>query len=492
MATHAVWRPPQYAWPLLGALALLLAWKLVPEKLEGHWQLVTPVLIAVGVVAVRYLWELPPSVTMCGAVALSVFSGAWSQMGLGNIPLNRLLAVLVILQCLLRSPGTARMPRLRLRNVHLLMAVTIIYALGSAAAAGTLATEKGFLALWDTLGVMPYLLFLMAPAVFARARDRELLLITLLALGAYLGVTAIFEILGPHSLVFPHYIVNSDAATPGVLRAGGPFQAAIAEGCATYACAVAAVIAFNAWRGQRRRWLAAAAGIVSMMGCFLTLERGVWLAVVVATVAIALATRGGRRWLLPGIAAVAIVLGGALALSSTLSHSTSERANDERSVWDRETQIAAGSRMLAAKPLFGFGLERYRADSREYFRQPWTYPMSGYLAGIRIGESEAPQPLHSAYLAYAVELGLVGASLWLVSLLWAIGEGVLRRGPPEMRPWKLGLVAVAIMVLFVIAVNPHEPPFAFVILLTWAGVALAGSQGRTAATTGQRLDAASP
>jgi len=485
MAAPAVWRPPRLAWPLLGALALLLVWKLQPQKLEGHWQLATPILIALGVLALRYLWEQPPAVTMCGVIALSAFSGAWAQMGLGNVPLNRLLAVLVVCQCLLRAPGTATMPRLRLRSVHLLMALTLLYAIGSAAAAGTLGSEKGFLGLWDTLGVMPYLLFLIAPAVFHGRRERELLLITLLCLGTYLGVTAIFEILGPRSLVFPRYIVTSDAITPGVLRAGGPFQNAVAEGCATYVCAVAAAIAFGLWRGQRRRWFAAAAGLAALAGCFLTLERGVWMAALLASVAVALATRGGRRLLVPALVAGALVLGGALAVSSTLSSSAGERANDQRSVWDRETQISAGLRMVEAKPLLGFGWNRYGSDSGDYFRQPFTYPMSGYLPGSLIGTAETPQPLHSTYLAYAVELGLLGMVLWLASLLWAVGEGVFSRGPAAMRPWKLGLAAVAIFVLTVITINPHEPPFAFVIVMVWAGVAMAaGRPGEASAGSG--------
>lgn len=481
MEMPAVWRPPRLAWPLLGVLALLLIWKLQPQKLEGHWQLATPILIGLGVLALRYLWEQPPAVTMCGAIALSIFSGAWGQMGLGNLPINRLLALLAILQCLLRAPGTVGMPRLQLRNVHLLMALTLLYAIGSAAAAGTLGGEKGFLGLWDTLGVMPYLLFLIAPAVFHGRRERELLLITLLGLGSYLGATAVFEILGPHALVFPRYIVTSDAITPGVLRAGGPFQSAIAEGCATYVCAVAAAIAFGLWRGQRRRWVAAAAGFASLAGCFLTLERGVWAAALLASVVVALGTRQGRRLLVPALVAAALVLGGALAVSSTLSSSTGERADDQRSVWDRETQIGAGLRMVEEKPLLGFGWNRYATDSGEYFRQPFDYPMSGYLPGTLIGTPEVPQPLHNTYLAYAVELGLLGALLWLASLLWAVGEGVFARGPTEMRPWKLGLAAVAIFVLTVILVNPHEPPFAFMILMAWAGIALAGRQSDRAA-----------
>jgi putative inorganic carbon (hco3(-)) transporter len=453
-------------------VGLALIWKVMPAKLEGDARLTTPLLVVLGVAGLRWLWEQPPALTMCAAIALSIFSGAWVQIGLGNLPLNRLFAVLVILQVLLRAPGTATMPRLQLRNVHLLMALTLLYVLASAVASGTLHGEKTFLTFWDILGVMPYLMFLVAPAVFAGARERQWLLYTLLGLGTYLGVTAFFEILGPHSLVFPRYITISDHATPGVLRAGGPFQSAVAEGTATFVCAVGAAIAFGTWRGYRR-WLAAAAGLASMMGCFLTLERGVWLAAGLACILAALATRTGRRWLVPGVLAAALLVGGALAVSSTLSQSAGERATDERSVWDRENQLAAGLRMVDDKPLFGFGWGRYVTDNREYFRQPETYPMTGYVPGIAIGAPEVPQPLHSTYLAYAVELGLVGLALWLITLLWAVGEGIFRRAPAAMRPWKQGLIAVATFVLVVIAVNPHEPPFAFVIILVWAGVALA-------------------
>ncbi len=495
MPARAVWRPPNWAWALLGALALVATWKLLPEKLEGHWELATPVAIVVGVLFVRWLWEQHPALTMCGAIALSIFSGAWSQMGIGNLPLNRLLAVMVILQVLLRAPGTARIPRLELRNVHLLMMLLLLYAVGSAVAAGTLTSERGFLPLWDTLGVMPFLFFLVAPSVFAGERERRWLLYTLLGLGVYLGVTAIFEILGPRALVFPHYIVLSDAGTPGVLRAGGPFRAAIAEGCATFVCAVAAAIAFGTWQG-RQRWIAAAAGAVSLAGCFLTLERGVWLAALLATIAAALATRRGRRLIVPGLLVAAVCIGGALTFSSTLHKSTTERATDQRSVWDRENQIGAGVRMLNQRPLLGFGWSTFPQDSRDYYRQPFEYPLTGYIPGSLIGEPETPQPLHNTYLSYAVELGLVGAALWLACLLWAAGEGIFRRGPARMRPWKQGLIAVTVFVLVVIAVNPHEPPFPFLILLLWAGVALAESTPRTASersvAAGRRIVAPPP
>ena len=113
----------------------------------------TLVVVVVGILVLRKLWQLPPALSMCAAIALTVFSGGWSQMGLPGAPLNRLLIAFVILQILLRAPGTIGMPQIQIRNVHLLMGLTVLYALGSAAASGALASKSGFLQLFDVFGV---------------------------------------------------------------------------------------------------------------------------------------------------------------------------------------------------------------------------------------------------------------------------------------------------------------------------------------------------
>jgi putative inorganic carbon (hco3(-)) transporter len=471
MSEREVRRPPWYAWALLGLLALALVHKVQPTRLQGHWLLLTPVLVLAAVLVVRRLWEASTASIMCGAIALTVFSGGWSQVGLGGLPLDRLLTVIALLQIFLRAPGAVHVPPLRLRGVHLLMGLTIIYLIGSAAVGGMLAQESTFLSVFDQFGIAPYLAFLVAPAVFSGQRERNLLLATLVGVGAYLGFTAIFESLGPHALVFPRYILSADVATPGG-RAGGPFQSSLAEGCATFACAVAAAMAFAQWQGQRRRYLAAIVAVVCIFGCFLTLERGVWIAAIVATAITAMATRSGRRWLAPGLIACAIAIGGALALSPALSQKTSSRASSERSVWDRENQTAAGLRMFASKPILGFGLGRYESYSLAYFRQPADYPMTGYTLDTESQDPEAILPLHNLYLAYVVELGLVGALLWLATLFWGVGSAIFRHGPAALRPWKLGLLAISVFFLVVTAFNPLQPPFTSLLLWTWAGVAL--------------------
>jgi O-antigen ligase len=485
MATRAVWRPPWYAWALLGIAALALLYKYQPTRLEGPWLAIAPLLVLGGVLALRRLWETPPAVSMCAAITLTVFSGGWSQMGLGGMPLNRLLVAIVLLQILLRAPGIARMPQIPLRNVHLLIGLTLLYALGSAAVSGTLTSRDGFLQLFDVFGVVPFLLFLVAPAVFAGRRERDLLLATLVGLGAYLGLTAIFESLGPQGLVFPSYIRHVEAETLGAVKASGPFQSPTAMGFACFACAVAALIAFGRWRRPGGRYLALLVAASCVFGCFLTLERGVWVATILATVVTALASRSGRRWLAPGIAVAAVALVGAFALSPSLSKSASERATYQQSLWDRQNQTAAGLRMVQARPLFGFGLDRYTAESVDYFRQPSDHPMTGYTHGITIGVPDPILPIHNAYLSYAVELGLLGALLWLASLAWAVGGAILAPGPAALRPWKLGLLAIAVFFFVVCLVDPHTAPFPMVAMFVWAGAAI-GAKPLSRAEAGAR------
>ncbi len=471
ISSRATWRPTWPVWIGTGLLLLVLAEKIAPEKLEGHWLLVTPVLIALGVLALRWLWEQPPAYSLCTALVLSIFSSGWSRIGLGGLPLNRLFVLVVMLQFVLRAPGIAGLPKLQVRAIHLVMALAALYVVASAAAAGTLGTKEGLLSLTDVFGVVPFVIFFLAPSIFAGERERNILLVTLVGLGVYLGVTGVLEALGPRALVFPSYITTTDISGEGAFRVSGPFQTPVSMGFATYACAVASLLALQRWRDWRARLLAMMAGATCLFACFATLERGVWIGAVAGTVGTALATRAGRRWLIPGMATTLVVISLALAASTELANNTANRANFNVSIWDRQNQNSAGLRMIAAEPLFGFGWDRYREDSNEYFRQSPNYPLSGNVQGITIGEPHETLPLHDTYLAYGVELGLVGLALWLLSLTAALLSAIFRRGDPALRPWRLGLLALALFFAVISFVDPHEQPFPMMVLLLWAGLA---------------------
>ena len=131
--------------------------------------------------------------------------------------------------------------------------------------------------------------------------------------------------------------------------------------------------------------------------------------------------------------------------------------NDQYPIWDRKNQTAAALRMIQARPLFGFGWNNYANTAVGYFRASRDYPLTGYPSSINqqatgsngqitsANLDTVTGALHNSYLSYAVELGLVGAVLWLASVLWGLGSAVSSRGSSELRPWRLGFLLLSLL-----------------------------------------------
>jgi len=63
----------------------------------------------------------------------------------------------------------------------------------------------------------------------------------------------------------------------------------------------------------------------------------------------------------------------------------------------------------------------------------------------------------------------VGATLWFVGVIFGIGTALTTRGPPELQPWRVGLLAIALASL---VVSNSVPPTAWLNRSIWlfAGV----------------------
>jgi O-antigen ligase len=188
----------------------------------------------------------------------------------------------------------------------------------------------------------------------------------------------------------------------------------------------------------------------------------VWIGVTVGTVVAMLLTRGLRRYLVPLAIATAVGIVAALVLIPGLSRTAQERANNSRTLWDRKNLATAAVNMVEAKPLFGFGWNRFTSDSPDYFQQAFDYPLTATTAGV-----------HNTPLNYAVDLGLVGVTLWLVGVLAGVGSALATRAPPDLVPWRTGLLAIAVASL---VVSNSVPPTAWLNRALWlfAGVVYSG------------------
>jgi O-antigen ligase len=391
------------------------------------------------------------------AIAAEIFSGNWGNFGAP--PLDRVLVVAGLIALVLGGVRAVSSRRLRLRPIHLLLVVVATYATASALAANTFSEADARFALLDRFGLLPFLMFALAPLVFGRPKQRQFLLAVLVVVGGYIGIVNFFELVGPRALVFPSYITNP-AIGLHAGRARGPFVESVADGLSLYMCGVAAVIGLTIWR---RRWVRiACVAVVALaaLGIVLTLTRAVWIGATAGTLVAMLVVPRARRYVIPTILLGTLGVVVALAVVPGLSSKASNRLEDESPVWDRYNTNRAALRMAEARPIFGFGWQTFTTKGPDYMRQADTYPLTG--AGLEV---------HNVFLSHAAELGLVGAALWAIALFSAIGGAIVRRGPPELQAWRVGLLAIFVAFLVVANFGPLSYAFPNLLLWTWAGIA---------------------
>lgn len=406
--------------------------------------------------------QVEPAWLGAAAVALTAFSGHWGDLGV-PLPLDRVLLAAAVGGALARY---FRRPHPRapvIRPAHAVLVAAALTAVVSAVWAGTLSNHDTRFALLDSFGLVPFAMFILAPLVFPGARGRAVLLGSLVVTGAYLGLTAIFETFGVDLLVWPRYILDENVGIHAD-RARGPFVEAAANGLALYACGAAAAVALATWRRPLARVAAAAVLLLCAASLLFTLTRSIWLASAVATVIAMLTNSRLRRLLIPAALVVSVAIAATFAFVPSFAQQARQRKADERPIWDRENLNSAGLRMIAQRPLEGFGYGASLSTSPDFLRQADDLPMTG--AGVG---------LHNVFVKLAVELGVLGALLWGAAFFSTVGAAALRRGPPGFEHWRPALLAIAVQGLVVQNLIPGSYLFPILVMWTLAGL-IAGAR----------------
>ena len=414
--------------------------------------------------ALAYLGlRFSPTALICTGLALEVFSANWNDMHV-PFPLDRLFLLAGLVYMVMGGRRYMSDRVIELRLVHLVLLAVTTVAVLSAISAHTLTSHTGFYALLDRLGIVPFVVFTLAPLLFGDERRRKMLLATLVIVGGYLSLTAIMEVSGLLRIVEPAYIRNPHLGIH-FGRARGPFLESGADGLAMISCAVAAAIGSTMWARNWARWASRAVVLTCGVGTLMTLTRSIWISAALSTLVFALAHPGTRRWTPLVIVAAAVVVAGLLAVPSIHDKALS-RAKTASSVWDRENTDWAAVRAAESHPLTGIGWDTFTTKGPAYIREA-NYPVTG--AGLEV---------HNVVLSHAAEIGLPGSILWLWALLLAVGGAIFRRGPPEFLPWRIGMACIAIPFLVVANTSPLSEPFPNLLLWMWAGIAGAGYLSR--------------
>lgn len=456
-APTAKYKPLVYGGLLAGALALLL-WVQSQHPGQPVFKLAAGAGLVLGVC--YFAWRLDPAWSLAIAVFLSPIAGHWQELHIpGWLSPDRLLIVWAIATLALRAPGARDRPALREQPVHWVLGLASLYVLASAAMVGTLLQKESFFRLLEAYGILLFAVFYVAPAVFRDERRRRVLIGALTVLGAYLGLTALFETVHANALVWPRYISNPNVGVH-FGRARGPFAEAVQNGVGLYTCAIGAVLGAAIFRGRLLKGLCLTIAALDMAGVLFTLQRSVWVGSLVATIVTFIAFKDLRRYLLPILLSCVLIGGAAYAVVG--SGAVHKRATDQATVWDRYNLNRAALNMVEARPLFGYGWSRFPSESvrGEFFQQNSNYPLTA--AGLSV---------HNEFFSHAAELGLVGLTLWLLGLLSAAFTAVRAPTPtPEAKLWKRAFVAYTV---FYLVVSSFVPAALFPNLMFWllAGIA---------------------
>ena len=433
-------------------------------------------LVASGVIALAacyLLSRLDLSVLLAGGLFLELFSGNWSLMNV-PIPLDRLALLLALVVLVLKGARTVSRRRVVLRPLHLVLLAAAAWATASGLVAGTIVGHLGFYSLLDRFGLVPFALFALAPVFFGTAKQRNVLLATLVAIGLYLGLLGVLEGVHAYNLLFPRYIANPNLGIH-FGRARGPFLESSGDGFCMFCGAAGAAVALSQWRSSWARAACYVAIALDVPALFFTLTRSVWIGAFVGTVGAMLLSPRTRRMLVPMLLVGALVLGGALALSPSTRAKAQGRAESQSPVWDRQNTDLAALRIIEEHPLTGVGWENFINVSASYMRQQPLYPITG--VGLEV---------HNVFLSHAAELGIPGFLLWFLGISGAVRRGLARRQPglpspaggrlpgpappPWREPWRLGGVAVVLCFVVIANLVPFSQALPNALLWVWLGV----------------------
>ncbi len=387
-----------------------------------------------------------------GSLALNMFAGYWYLLKV-PLPLDRLLLLAGLVLAFL-DPRLQARQRLRWTVLHWLMAAFVLWTAWSIIAHGNISDTDRLYALTDRT-LIPFTFFCLAPLLFDTARRRDLLLKMMTLAGLYLGLVGIFQMVGPHGLVFPRYILD-DSIGIHPERARGPMLEAEAYGMTAAMMGFGAALLASRTQGWWK-WLGMAAAACCAGGVALSLTRTCWFGALAAAVVACLMVPTLRRRL-PAVIGIATVFGILFLVSQPdLRETLFARLTTERSLDDRANTNDAAIRVVLANPLTGIGWGEFAHAGVDWVRQADTYPVTNVDIEV-----------HNVPLSRAAELGIPAALVWIATVFLGPVRAVWASRSGDLAHWRV--VGIAFLLLWILPTlgspNPYPQPNNLLWLVT--------------------------
>lgn len=320
--------------------------------------------------------------------------------------------------------------------------------------------------------VIPLILYWIARRSVISSKSMDRVYILLGCFGIYLSFTALCEIAGVWSLVFPKQIANPDLGIH-FGRARGPFLQSVRLGIYLLVCTFATWIPL-VWRkrwGREGQLVGFLLFGLSSAAIFATYTRSVWMAFAISGFIVALMTFTVFMRRLVIVAAVAACMllvvsrGNLVSFQREFDVQETKESTEMRAVFAYVSWL-----MFKDKPMTGHGFGHYPHKNRPYLNDRATQlqleSIRGYIH-------------HNTWLSLLVELGIVGFSLYLALFIaWGRRAWLLFKdhaAPQWMRGqallFILFLVSYAIQMVFHdVSYSPMENGLLFLMAGLTCGI----------------------
>jgi O-antigen ligase len=389
-------------------------------------------IVAVTIVVAAILWGViyaqRGSILVGCAVLVAtgyVFGHEFWNFKLGPFPitLDRLVLGGLVVAVLVQW----RIGRLRIRPLFasdwMLAAAIGIFAL-SAILSGQPELSDGLTSKCGRLlaaFLLPTALYAVARHIDVTKREWLALLGALTTLGVYLALTAVFEVSGKWSFVFPRYIADANLGIH-FGRARGPELNAVSLGMYLTACTLCAwTLATHAAKRWQQLLLIAAIPLM-LCGVVLSYTRSTWIGVAACALVI-VATQIPKQWraMAFGTASVAGLLVLIVSWSSLIGLKREGTAAEaEHSVDQRKSFAYVSWQMFMDHPVTGVGFGRFYDQKLPY--------LSDRSQQFEL-ESIRSLHHHNTMLSVLTETGLVGLAAFAgLFVVWTRTAWPLARG----------------------------------------------------------------
>ena len=316
---------------------------------------------------------------------------------------------------------------------------------------------------------IPVMLYFLVRWIRLESADLKMFAAIMVAFGVYLAFTGLAETRGLSSLVYPKYILTSEFRE-FLGRGRGPFLNPVSNGIFLSVCICCALMWWPRATSIWSRLVVLAVALFITFGVYSTYTRSTWLSFV--------AGMGGfvfwpSKQYQKGVMIVTATLMAIILLPVIGDRLISFKRDQEvtqaemaKSALMRPLFAEIAWNMFQDRPVLGVGFAQYSEEKNRYLQDPHTANPLGTTRSLT---------QHNVFLAYLVDMGLVGLVTLLGLLLtWMVASWrVWRDQSLDLWPRQFALINVVLLVAYCVNGMFHDVsiiPMMHTLLFFWMGV----------------------